>query len=1067
MSVLTLGLDLGPNSIGWALINEDGCRLVDCGVRVFPEGVDNFDTTKEKPRNEARRIARGMRRQIARRARRKRRLRDALIEAGLYPNDSTEQFRLDELDPYELRARALDHPLTPHELGRVFFHLAQRRGFLSNRKRERTSKKVEGILAEMSGLQADIEQTGARTLGEYLHRKVGSLNHCNRSSNDHVRNRHTRREMLAHEFGEIWRSQARYHAQILTERLRYGSIGPQKQPLLPRARPTGQSLLEAFGIEGLIFFQRPIYWPRSVVGMCEYERKQKRCPRADRRAQRFRLLQEVNNLRYIDREKNEEQSLDSEQRSTLLAKLSMSRKMDFDKIRKALGFNETVQFNLESGKRKKLWGMVTDSMLAAKAAFGPKWHDLPENKKNRIVELLVNSIDDDQTANRLVSECGLTEQQADSVLGVEIPPGYIHLSVKAIEKLLPFLEAGMTLMGNDETDSAMHAAGYMRRDELQRRVFDALPDPTRASDARIGDIPSPVVKRAIVELRKVVNAIIREYGKPAAVHVEMTRQVRQGPKARSEYISRIREIEAEREQAADEIRSLRDTGVNVAVNRDSILQLLLWKQQNRDCIYCGNKISQAQLFGGDVDVDHILPYSRSLDDSQMNKVVCHRSCNAGKADQTPYEWLAESNPERYAAVCQHAMSLVRRGPFPYKKYRRIIQKELQLDDFIARQLTATGYITSATIEYLKCLFDKDHAVLGLKGELTAELRHQWGLDDVLSSLPDSPAWQEQSKLRPGEKNRADHRHHAIDAIVVALTNRSRLQKLSRIRKAGGMRATGEALDLPWKSFRDDVIARIKTINVSRRAERKVAGGLHDDKPYGVTSETGSFVLRKPIVDLSPNEVMQIRDAGIRRIIEARLAEHGIEVGRGKKDKENRDFKKNLEAALAGLAMPSGVPIKRVRLLRKDLTIRPIRDEKQDQAFVKPGSTHHLALFEWVVKGKLNRSAVFVTMLEAIDRVKHHQPVIERTPPSEHNKIPPNARFLFSLSKGELILAKIDGNEQLMVFDTAAQTSEQMWFYRHTDARKSSDRDTSSFKPNTINARKVTVDPLGRIRWAND
>ncbi len=1067
MSGFTLGLDLGPNSIGWAIVDEEQQKIVNCGVRVFPEGVDNFDTKKEKPRNEARRIARGMRRQIARRARRKRRLREALVSAALYPADTSEQQKLDEIDPYELRARALDERLSLHQLGRVFLHFSQRRGFLSNRKRERKDSEVKGMLAEISELQADIERTGSRTLGNYLYGKASGLNHRRRVENDHVRHRHTRREMLLYEFDLIWKNQSRHHPDILTDKLRYGSMGPQRQPYKPRPRTGGQSFIEAFGIEGLIFFQRPIYWPRSVVGKCELEPKQKRCPRPDRRAQRFRLLQEVNNLRYVDPDTNEEKSLCPEHRKILLDKLAKSKEMDFDRIRKTLGFLDTVQFNLETGKRKKLWGMVTDALLAAKGAFGPQWHELPDEEKNAIVELLVLSTDDDETRNRLVNDHGLTGPQAEALLGVELPAGYIHLSAMALEKLLPHLEAGMRLMGNDETDSAMHAAGYLRRDQLRRRVFDCLPDPARARDARIGDIPSPVVKRAIVELRKVVNAIIREYGKPAAVHVELTRQVRQGPKARSEYTSRIREIEEERSLAADEIRKLKDNGTNVAVNRDSILQYLLWKQQNLDCIYCGNKISQAQLFGGDIEVDHILPYSRSLDDSQTNKALCHRACNAMKQNQTPYEWLAQTNPTKYAEICQHALSLVRMGAFPYKKYRRIIQKELKLDDFIARQLTAAGYIASATIEYLKCLFDNEHAVLGLKGELTAELRHQWGLDEILADMPDSPAWQEQSKLRPGEKNRADHRHHAIDAIVVAMTNRSRLQQLSRIRKSGGTRQTGEALLLPWKSFRDDVIKRIGHIKVSRRAERKVAGALHEDTFYGATSERDVFAVRKPLDSLSPNEIPSIRDPAIRRLVERRLADHGLEAGRGKKNRENRDSARNWKAALSNLFMPSGVPIKRVRVLRREKTIQPLRQGRTDQTHVKPGSTHHLTLFEWHENGKRKRDAVFVPMLEAINRLKRREPVIQRTPPTEHPTIPANATFLCSLSRGELFLADWKGQQRLLVFNTAASTQGQIYFSLHTDARRSADQTKYVANANTLNARKVTVDPIGRIRWAND
>src|SRR5690606_10830928 len=123
-------------------------------------------------------------------------------------------------------------------------------------------------------------------------------------------------------------------------------------------------------------------------------------------------------------------------------------------------------------------------------------------------------------------------------------------------------------------------------------------------------------------------------------------------------------------------------------------------------------------------------------------------------------------------------------------------------------------------------------------QLTAELRHQWGLDTILAELPDSPAWQQQSELRAGEKNRADHRHHAIDAVVIALTNRTRLQRLACMCEAGGVRRTGEILEDPWPNFRRDIRDAIAQVNVSRRVERKIAGALHEDTFYGKTDTPG-------------------------------------------------------------------------------------------------------------------------------------------------------------------------------------------------------------------------------------
>ncbi len=210
--------------------------------------------------------------------------------------------------------------------------------------------------------------------------------------------------------------------------------------------------------------------------------------------------------------------------------------------------------------------------------------------------------------------------------------------------------------------------------------------------------------------------------------------------------------------------------------------------------------------------------------------------------------------------------------------------------------------------------------------------------------------------------------------------------------------------------------------------------------------------------LSANEISMIRDDGIRKIIERRLEQHGIEIGRGKKPD-----KKKWKEALVNMKMPSGVPIKKVRVLRKEQTIQPIRQGKSSEAYVKPGSTHHLCIFEWDEKGKTKRDAVFVTMLQAINRVKNKQTIIQRTHPER-----PDAKFVMSLSRGEMVQANWKGREELLVLKTSISTNNRLIFARHTDARKSDEVQKMAFSPVGYGTlRKVTVDPLGRIRWAND
>jgi hypothetical protein len=194
----------------------------------------------------------------------------------------------------------------------------------------------------------------------------------------------------------------------------------------------------------------------------------------------------------------------------------------------------------------------------------------------------------------------------------------------------------------------------------------------------------------------------------------------------------------------------------------------------------------------------------------------------------------------------------------------------------------------------------------------------------------------------------------------------------------------------------------------------------------------------------------------------------LEFGRGKKV----DAKK-LKAALSNLQMPSGVPIKKVRLLIPEQTVQPIRERKSDGcaddtciALVRPGDNHHACIFEWEENGTVKRDAEYVSRLEASRRLRDREPLVRR-----HHSKRPEARFVMSLCSGDLVLADFDGQERVMVVSTLVSTQKRVHFVDARDARRSSDKKNIGLSPNSLiekyNVRKVTVDPLGRIRWAND
>ncbi len=1048
-----LGLDIGANSIGWAMAYEtDGITFrepIAMGVRVFPAGLAKYDTSKEESLNENRRIKRGMRRQIARRARRKRLVRQALIQAGLFPSDPDAQNALlDHTDPYDLRAKALVEPLLPFEIGRVLLHLSQRRGFLSNRKSDGDDKEASETLKQIAQLESELD---GKTLGQHL-AEIHEDPHAR------IRGRRTRRKMYLDEFYRIWAAQSRFRPDLLTGTLKYGTVGPvEKYPAEPVPCRKNETPLQKYGLHGLIFFQRPMYWPAKAIGRCELEKKEKRAPRADRRFQLFRIFQEVNHLRIVG-PFGEERKLTEDQRRVVIDKLNQAETVDFEKLRKPLGLTEGESFNLERGGRKKLDGHKTDHKLSNKKYFGPKWSDMPEDFKNTVVAVLADpQIDEDTIRAMATAEWGRTSEQADALAKVRLPDGYASFSLKAIEKLLPCLERGLVLMGNDETDSALHAAGYLRRDELLGPARDTLPPVPE-------DITNPLVRQALREVRKLVHAIVRKYGRPDAIHLEMARNLKANAEKRAEINNSNRQREARRDQAKEAIKKL-----GFSASREAITRYLIWQEQNEACLYSGRHISPQQLFSESniVEVDHILPYSRSLDDSQANKAVCFHEENQAKGDRTPYEWIGETDPAKFEAIIQRAA----RQPMEARKGRldRIRQKQIQLDDFVARQLVDTAYIARKVREFLVRLGVK---VVCVKGGHTGQLRHLWGLNSLLNP--------EGLEL----KSREDHRHHAVDALVVALTTPRTLQSLAWYRKLRGEHARENLrkaqLEPPCELFRPKVQYLLERIVVSHKAKRKIAGPLHEETIYGPThkpdqgapgtrgharewtEEEGTFVLRKPLESLNCAEVLKIRDTQVRSLVIARLAAHGIDPERDKKI-PGEVWKEPLRmiSKRGAEKSPNAPIIRSVRILKKDETIRPIRG---GSAWVKPGNTHHICLFEIPGRNgkKDTRDMVSVSMIEAVRRAQSGLPIISRVHPER-----PDARFLFSLSQGEMVRGTCGDVEGLFVYKFSSSTTKQMIFAHHLDARRASEQSEYRVRPNTLEFVKIQVDRLGQIRDARD
>jgi CRISPR-associated endonuclease Csn1 len=345
-----LGIDLGPNSIGWVLYTSNNpTSRIHAGVRAFDAGLDNLETDgKGKSRNLARREARSSRRRLYRQTRRIVKLAGILKERGFFPslqlNDSLERHRvLNEFDashdsPYLLRTKALDNRLEPIEFGRALFHMAQRRGFLSNRKSGAKDDKEEGIVKKAIGvLEIAIKEANSRTLGEYFAQCV--------TRGERVREKYTARKMYEEEFETIWKKQSEYR-----ETLKDSDFKKQ--------------------VHRAIFFQRPLKSVAKFVGKCDLEKGQRRAPWSFLLAQEYRYLDCVNRLRVIDKSTGEISSLSDLQRAAVIEVLARKESVTFASLKKLPGFPKKADFNLESGEETKIPGNKLVGRLVP--AIGPE-----------------------------------------------------------------------------------------------------------------------------------------------------------------------------------------------------------------------------------------------------------------------------------------------------------------------------------------------------------------------------------------------------------------------------------------------------------------------------------------------------------------------------------------------------------------------------------------------------------------------------------------------------------------------------------------------------------------------
>ena len=552
--------------------------------------------------------------------------------------------------------------------------------------------------------------------------------------------------------------------------------------------------------------------------------------------------------------------------------------MSFDKVRNLLKKNFT---NAKYGKFSheaiddKISGNKTNAIMSHKDILGDKWDNFSDDEKFNIIDMLFSDESNDEVKEKYRNNFNLTDEEINNILDkaiYKLDTGYLRYGKKAVVRLNEIMDkeniglfnaiihSGFSIQENNEVSEYLEYYGKI----LQNSVVDPQINNPKNDEEKYGKISNPTVHIALNQLRKLVNELIELYGKPEQIVIELARDLKNGKAAKLKHIKQNKE----NQKINDKIKKMLEEFKikNDKTARDKVkLWFELGDDENiRRCVYTGEIISLAELFSDNVQIEHIVPYSRSLDDSFNNKTLSMKSANYYKGNKTPYEAFHKNKDGfNYDEILERAQV------FNKSKFDRFTKDAMNIynkdgGDFIASQLSDTQYISRMASEYLKSLYPKNKhsSIWTIPGQLTAMIRGRLGLNDILSDN--------------NEKNRNDHRHHAVDAFVVAITTRSFLQKISsaandmeelyNMNKYANRKRILDKMPEPFTNYRKSLEVAVNNIKTSHKADRSISGCLHKDTAYGLVRDNNDYnLVRRQGITESINFDL-VRDKELRELL---------------------------------------------------------------------------------------------------------------------------------------------------------------------------------------------------------
>lgn len=993
-------LTLGTSSIGWAVyeLNENlnPIRITKTGVRIFADGRQP-QTGESLAVN--RRVARGTRRKRDRFIKRKQALMKNLISFGLMPKEEIDRQKLKSLDVYRLRALALKDKVELFELGRVLYHLNQRRGFLSSRK---FSNVIESKIndSRINNFKKHIAEHNFNSIGEYLF----SLNQLRKplrfiSASQHFPDR----GMYEEEFDLIVSAQKKFHPSI-----------PEEYWLK---------------IKSIIFFQRPLKSKKDYVGLCEIFSDKKRTYKSSIYFQRFCLLQSIAKLKTIN-EQGYACEISVEDKSKLYDKLSTTKELSFDRVRKELNLGKDVTFNIENLKNKKILGDGVSEKL--KDTLKEAYEHFSLDELNEI-SLLIASDDEDFDVTKRLVELGVPQHLIDELLELDLPKGYCYLSHEALVQIVFRLESEFCspeiiigeLKGEDK-DKQLNSFLKYYGEVLPASVTGA--DKQGKTEEQIfGKISNPTVHICLNQLRKITNELIASYGSPERVVLE----VADGLKKNRKIIREIEKKQNENRNRDEQIIKILIEELHILKpSRANITKYILWKElslsgeNDNKCPYSLKNIPISLLFSEEVEVKHILPFYRTLDDSLANKTLSYRSINKIKENKSPYEAFGNGKKEKYEKILFNSLKF--QGNKKWKFQADALERCAEEQELYEKHLNDAAYVSRIIKSYMEGICND---VVVVSGKFTPIIRQCLGLNSTLT-------------LRSVNGRGISYKRHAVNALVVGISTKVFIQKIIK----SSENAEGKiVVDEPFSEFGVQAKKTIDELFVSRKEDHGVEAKFHEDTYYGILDGSKNayekkhgynLVTRKQLSDLKEKDVDSIRSLNIRK----KFANDSF-----------IDVIKELQ--IGGT--------RRLRFLKKDKSVQRILHPHETFAYYKgiiPGDNHSLEV--WKVPAHKDKNSG----LEKPEELKFivynfYEKAIKI------NKAPhPSAKKLFTLHKGDNILMK-KNNTMILVNLRTIRPSKNLIGVVPIDSQARLDNETDwptflSFKAKEL--RKVKITTSGKI-----